>query len=220
MRAPSARHERHPATGSSRRPRQRRARSGAAGHAPGSPCNDQRSHPRPARPARDCEDVADRVAGRASPTTVQRWHGARTPTRRPLARARRAGAGRRRAFRRSAKLASRARSGRSLGQPGGRNRLPRHGHRRSWSYIDAVIVRLLALLLALVVAAGVVSPALAAAADAVGQLDDSAPDPAPAIASQPVAMSAPVRRELAPVAAPPSQPDGRLFLAPVFRPPR
>ena len=83
-----------------------------------------------------------------------------------------------------------------------------------------MIVRIFALLLALVVAAGAVCPGLAAASDAVSQVDDSAPDPAPAIASPPVAMAVPVRRELALVSSPLSQPSGRPYLASVFRPPR
>jgi hypothetical protein len=83
-----------------------------------------------------------------------------------------------------------------------------------------VTARLVALLLALAVIAGVASPNLAAAFDAVSQLDDGRADTEPAIASPPVAMVLPARRELAPIAVPPRSPDGRLHAAWVFRPPR
>ncbi len=87
-------------------------------------------------------------------------------------------------------------------------------------------LRVIALLLAVVVASGAVlamvgaSPAVAASLDVAGPVDDGAQDPEPAIAVVPIAVPAPVRRELQLVVAPPAELPGRLVLASVFRPPR
>jgi hypothetical protein len=87
-------------------------------------------------------------------------------------------------------------------------------------------LRVIALLLAIAVASGAAlvmggaSPAVAASPGAAGLVDDGALDPEPAIAAVPIAIPAPVRRELRLAVAPPAELPGRLVLASVFRPPR
>jgi hypothetical protein len=93
------------------------------------------------------------------------------------------------------------------------------GQRPIRSYIEGVIVRVIAVLLAVLMMTGAATQVWAAP-DVASAIDDDAPALDPAVVPEPVAVPMLDRQEPIGVCAPRRAPTGRLHAVFVFRPPR